>query len=209
MSEPLDPGLEPAAPETTEPSEPVWSGPSQEDWENTQAALGYIVQQMQPPPQQQQALDPFSDNYQQQLDAYIDQRLAPMQAVTHETVMSRAEEQAMDILGGYVEQHGDFLLPDSLAKARALANDYLPETQRQYGYGPRAAEAALRMGYDAVKAWERKVGEPHHQQQLGQLRNIGQARREPPPAGVNGSGQQLITSENGDERSVLAKYFPN
>lgn len=189
-----------------EPVEPAWSGPSQEEWQQTQQALLYMAQQLQPQ-QQEPVIDQFADNFQEQLDAYLDQRLAPIQTVQQEAIMGRAEEQAMEILTN-VAATDPFIYEGSLENARKLANDYIAQTQQQYGYGPRAAEEALKLAHKAVREWETKVGEAYHQQQLEQLRGLGQVRREPAAAGMNGQASQLITTAGpGDERAVLAKYF--
>jgi hypothetical protein len=191
-----------------EPVEPSWQGPSQDEWQQTQNLIAYVAQAIQPQ-EEQPGVDPFADDFQARLDQYIDQRLAPIQSVQQEAVMGRAEEQAMEMLTGYA-QADPFIYEGSLQNARKLANDFLPQAQQQFGYGPRAAEEALKAAHKAVREWEGKVGEAYHQRQMEQLRGLGQVRREPSSNGMNGQTSQLITSSGpGDERSVLNKYFNN
>src|SRR5215831_7921266 len=84
--------------------EPSWQGPSQEEWEQTQAQLAQYAQmlqpQAQPQPQYQQPLapDPFSETFQADLDAYIGYRLAGSQQLEQEIRLAQAEEFAMDHL---------------------------------------------------------------------------------------------------------------
>jgi hypothetical protein len=202
---PVEPVGEPAA-EPVEPVEPAWSGPSQDEWQQTQNLIAYVAQALQPQEEPQQ-VDPFAEDFQQRLDQYLEQRLAPIQQVQQQAQYAQAEEQAMEILSGYAKDD-PYLLPDSQEKARALANQYLPQTQQRYGYGPQAAEAALQMAHTAVRQWENQVGEAYHQRQLEQLGQLGQVRREPAAAGMNGQSSQMIAASGpGDERSVLNKYF--
>src|SRR4051812_9283034 len=97
-------GVEPPA----DPGDGGWSGISQEQWEQhqsafteTQQALQYIAQQLQPQ-QPQPAVDFFADDAQSQLDQYIEQRLSqhlgPIQQFQSNVQMGEANERAMDIL---------------------------------------------------------------------------------------------------------------
>jgi hypothetical protein len=203
---PIEPVGEPVESAYEEPVEPAWQGPSQDEWQQTQNLIAYVAQAIQPQ-EEQPGVDPFADDFQARLDAYIDQRLAPIQSVQQEAVMGRAEEQAMEMLTGYA-QADPFIYEGSLQNARKLANDFLPQAQQQYGYGPRAAEEALKAAHKAVREWEGKVGEAYHQRQLEQLRGLGQVRREPTSNGMNGQTSQLISASGpGDERAILQKYF--
>lgn len=202
-----------AAVEPEAPAEPVWSGPSQEEWQETREALQYLAQavpQQQPQYQQQEQpgpaeIDFFADDAQSQLDAYIESKLAPYADYTQQAILSEAEERAQDILTDIVSRDGEFLLEGSLEKARALANTYVPQMAQQYGYGPAAAERALEQAAKDVREWEQAVGEAYHQRQINQLSNLGGARTEPGAAG-SAAAQQFVIPGGGDEMDIVAKY---
>ena len=82
MSELLTPGL--GAPPEPEPEpvvepEPAWSGPSQDEWGSVMGYIqqqqaerdAYAQQQQAQQSQQQYAVDPFADDFGQQLQAVI------------------------------------------------------------------------------------------------------------------------------------------
>lgn len=186
--------------------QPAWSGPSQEEWQQTQQLLGYVAQQLQPQ-QDGPRVDPYDDDFQSQLDRYLDQRLAPLASFQERQATEAAGAKARELMGEYASED-PFLLEDSAAKALSLANDYLPQTQQRFGYGPKAAQEALKLAHKDVRAWEDKVIEAHAARQQQHLTNLAGARREPAAAGVNGAATQMIhESGPGDERSLVTKYF--
>jgi len=73
------------------PVEPGWQGPTEEEWNATQQQLQQYAQMLQPLqpqqygfPQQPQAPDPFSETFQQDLDAYLSYRLQGSQQLEQE-----------------------------------------------------------------------------------------------------------------------------
>jgi len=216
--EPL--GTEPEQPEEGEVQEPEWSGVSQEDWDRvstTLEGLQPIIEYMQnpdayrePPPQEDGAepqLDPFSDNFADQLQSLIDSRLAPVSEFTEQAQLDEAEERAMDIIQDIVSREGEFLMPERSTKlARAMAEEFLPEAEQRYGFGPRAAEAALQQAVKTVREIEQEIGQTYYERKQNELGTLAGARREPPAAGTQGA-QNVSTPEGGDERALVEAYF--
>lgn len=205
-----EPGI---APEPEAPAEPAWSGPSQDEWNEYQEAVRFLAQAQQAPPepqhqeqpQTQAEIDFFADNAQEQLDAYIESKLAPYADYTQQAILSEAEERAHDILSDIVQREGEFLFEGSLEKARGLANQYVPQMAAQYGYGPAAAEHALEQAAKDVREWEQAVGQAYHERQINQLSTLGGAPRQPGAAGTGGA-QQFVIPGGGDELDVAARY---
>jgi hypothetical protein len=208
--------VEPAAVEGAEieAPEPAWAGPPQEEWEAAQETLALINQAIQEPAQQYQQpyqeqqpqIDPLAEDFQTQLDQYLEQKFAPYASYQEQLVMGEAEEKAKDIIHSLEQEKGEFLDPKSSELALQRANQYLPDTQAKYGYGPRAAEAALARAYDDIKQLEDTVGKAYYERQINQIRGLSNAPRE---AGVSGqqAGQQVSIPEGGDEFSLVSRYF--
>src|SRR4029077_13623577 len=146
MSEPL-PEQPVDLPEA--PAEEEWSGPSREEWEQTQALLAQYNQQLQQPqappqyqprhahntrrrpqpqappqyqPQQQPPSppDPFEDDFQGRLDAYIDYRMAGAQQLEQEIRLAQAEEFAMTHLNELAQAGGEFDRAQAYARANMI-----------------------------------------------------------------------------------------
>src|SRR5215471_2197643 len=112
MSEPV-PEQEPVAAEQAPEPEPSWQGPTQAEWEQTQAQLAQYAQMLQPQqpqyaPQVPQAPDPFSESFQADLDAYVDYRLQGARQLEQEIRYAQAEDWAMERLGQLAESGGEF-----------------------------------------------------------------------------------------------------
>lgn len=198
---------EPEAP-AAEP-EPQFSV-SQEEWEQTQQAIQYMASLVAPPqPEYQQQPEPaqldfLAPDEQEQLDRFIESKLAPYADYTQQAILGEAEAKAMDILTDIVARDGEFLIPGSTEKARALANTYVPQMAAQYGYGPAAAEHALEQAVKDVRDWETAVGQAYHERQINQLGTLSGARHEP---GTAGSGaQQFVIPEGGDLMDVVRRH---
>ncbi len=212
------PAGDPAAP--AEPA--AWAPPGQEWYEQTeqtqQAILEYVQQQQQAQLAAQQAYfgqgqqqeqgpprpSPFDDDWDEKLDAYIESKLAPFQQTQEQIVYGEAEELALDILNDIVKSQGDLLLPDSVKRARQLADSYVQEEQAKYGFGERAAEAALERAYNDVKAWEQAVGKAYHERQMNQLSTLSLAPREP-NAPIQ-AAQEQVYKTGGNELDLVRKY---
>src|SRR4029077_10384324 len=155
MSEPL-PEQPVDIPEA--PAEEEWSGPSREEWKQTQALLAQYNQQLQQPqappqqyqPQQQPPSppDPFEDDFQGRLDAYIDYRMAGAQQLEQEIRLAQAEEFAMTHLNELAQAGGEF----DRAQAYARANMILI----QQGGDP---VQALDQAAKDVREYEQRVGQ--------------------------------------------------
>ena len=190
---PADPAADPA----TEPVAP-WA-PSQEEWEQVTGAVGYLAQlaqqqaqvyQPQPMNGEQVRPDPWErpDSFQQDLDAYINQRMAPVQQFTQEAALSEAEERAMDILADFATRDGEF----DKELARVRADHLLPQMQQRYGYGPKAAEAALEAAAVAQREYEQKVYADAIAKHTNQLATLSGAPGEPGSTYVQGVQQRTM-----------------
>lgn len=208
----MEPGMEPD--NTPAVEEDSWTGPSQEEWQQTMEFIGSLQQAMEAPvqaePQQENGaqrptFDPYDpDAFSQQLDAYIESKLQPVQEITQSAAMAEAEERAADIVTDLQAQHGEFMLPDSAQLVTVLANDYIEAAQERYGFGPRAAEAALEQAYNDVKAREEAIGKAYHERQMNQLSTLGKATREP---GVETTSAQQVAHVKGTETDLVRAYF--
>jgi len=196
--------------------EAPWTGPSQEDWtgvQETLQALTPLVQQWnewQNAPEEEEGAAPAGDYdpfEPESIRALIREELGPIQQYTQAQQMGEAEERAMDILTDISGREGEFLFDQSKGLARELANRYIGETQQKFGFGPKAAEAALERAYKDVRAWEDAVGKAYHERQVNQLSTLGQARREPAAAGTVGADQRAAT-EGGTEIDLVRQFFP-
>src|SRR5215471_942239 len=200
MSE-LEPEQTPEA--TPEPSEPSWQGPSQEEWEQTQAQLQQYAQMLQPQqpqyqPQQPMAPDPFSETFQQELDAYIGYRLAGSQQLEQEIRLAQAEEFAMEHLDQLAQKAGEFDREAAYARANMIL--------MQSGGDPMAA---LDQAARDVREYEQRVGQAFYDRQIEQLQTNAGATRGLPPSG---SGAQTVpTGGLGNvPNAVTRKFFgPN
>jgi hypothetical protein len=207
----MEPDNTPAVEETDS-----WTGPSQEEWTQTMEFVNSIQQAMEAPaqaePQQEDGqqkleLNPFEDDFQSRLDAYLDSKLAPVNELSKNAAYAEADERAVDIITDLQAQHGEFMLPDSADLVKVLANEYVEEAQERYGFGPRAAEAALGQAYKDVKAREEAIGKAYHERQMNQLSTLGKASREP---AVDATAAQQVNSVKGNEMDLVRSYFtPN
>lgn len=215
-NKPLSPDFVPSEPEPQAPAEETegaWTGPTQEEWQQWQQANEYLANQLQEAqkaltPQQQAQLDPFADDFQSQLDAYIAQKVQPYEDLRADATMNEAEERANDILSDLQSSKGEFVDPDSKDIARAMAERFLAEEQQRYGFGAQAAEAALERGYEWARERENKLGELAVQRHLNQLKTLNGAPRQPGVGQGAGSTavQQHVIPAGGDEMSVVRHY---
>lgn len=191
------PAPEPVAPEP----EPVWQGPSQDEWEQTQAALAYFNEQLQPQaPQgeeQYPQIDPFAENFGEQLSQYIgqafQQHLSPFQEWVQHQQLGEAEERALDILDDNIAREGEFMLGDKASEGiRALANVYLNDEAQKHGFGPKAAEAALHRAASEWREYEKAISEKAVAQYTNQIRTLTGAPQEPGSSYTQGSQQRVV-----------------
>lgn len=205
------PAGEPAVEET-------WSGPSQEEWQQVVTGLGYLAQQVPqeapPPPQQappQSQFDPFSDDPTGQLRSIIREELAPVAQYQQYEQLAEAEEKAYDILDDVASRLGPIdeeRKADIFPAVRAWADTLMPEMAQRYGFGPRAAEAALEHSYSHFQALFQAYGKTAVERHMNQLTNLGNVRAEPPS--FNGAAQTTEIPGGGDELGVVRRFggFP-
>jgi hypothetical protein len=202
MSEPLP--EQPLVSEPEAPAEEEWSGPSQAEWEATQAQLQQYnqmlqqPQQPQPPQYQQQPPappDPFEDDFQGRLDAYIDYRMAGAQQLEQEIRLAQAEEFAMTHLNELASSGGEF----DRSAAYARANMILI----QQGGDP---VQALDQAAKDVRDYEQRVGQAYYQQQIEQVQTNAGAPRGL-PAGTIGGAQTVATGGLGNVPNAVTRKF--
>jgi len=190
---------------------------SPEEWEEVTETMGLIREAMQNAPQEQTEetqdpqspqLDPLDPSFDQNLENYIQQRvdasIAPYQGFTQEQIMSEAEERAMDIIDSLASEKGD--LPQGGAEfVRAIANDYIEESQQKFGFGPQAAEDALSRAYDHAQEVFKAAGKAYYDQTINELSTLDQAPREP---ATNVPAQQGNERVKGTEQDLVRAFFP-
>lgn len=195
---------EQAAPE--EQAEEAWAGPSQEEWQQTQEliqAQHEWISQQQQGQAERPAFDPYDDErFPQQLDQFIEQKLQPYQGFQQEVALREAEERAMDILNDIAKSGTEF----DVADARIRADHLLAGMQERYGFGPRAAEAALQEAAKQQIEKERERNEAYHQRKINELQGL-RGTREPAPSGTSAAAE-IVTPEGGDELDLVRTYFP-
>ena len=205
MSEaaPEQPAVEPVE---TSAEEPSWQGPSEEEWNATQAQLAQYAQMLQPQqptyqPQQPMAPDPFSETFQQDLDAYIGYRMAGAQQLEQEIRLAQAEEFAMEHLDTLAQRGGEFDRDAAYARANMIL--------MQSGGDPMAA---LDQAAKDVREYEQRVGQAFYDRQIEQLQTNAGAPRGVPASGLSGA-QTVPTGGYGNVpfavSSRLAGQQPN
>lgn len=206
-----------AQPDADQPvAEEAWAGPSQEEWQQVVQGLGYLAQQVsqqEPEPQQSAPqhtqFDPFSDDPGEQLRAIIREEIAPVAQYQQHEQLAEAEERAYDILDDISSRQGEIVDKDTAFPIiRAWADTMMADMAQRYGFGPRAAEAALEQAYNTYQQLEQSIGKQYTDRHMNQLTNLGNAQAEPPP--FNGSTQTTEIPGGGDELSVVRRFggFP-
>lgn len=199
--EPVD-GVEPV-----DDAEPAWSGPSQEEWQQTQAQLAdaaALVEAVRAGQNQDGPLAGYDPEFVQGLDQWFQQKVAPYSAFQEQQVLGEAEQRAQDILHDLSVRDGEF----DVQTARLRADHLLPDMAARYGPGPKAAEAALAAAAKEQRDYESQMQAKAVEQYQNQLRGITSAPREPAPSG-NPAGTQHVTPQGGDEMDLVRSYFPS
>lgn len=213
---------EPAAPATPEPAAPAapeatpapaaWSGPSEDEWLETQQLLRSLANptgaQQPTTPGAQQApsfeIDPFDDGFGEQLvnvfgellDAKLGERLGPIQARQAYEERQESEQRAKDILADYSSQIGTEF---DTSVARTLAEPLLAASFERYGVTPRAAEMALHQAADQLIAHDKAVAERAVNEYKASLERLSQAPTEP---GGSTSGVEVVGDADSEYDAV-------
>jgi hypothetical protein len=133
--------------------------------------------------------------------------LTPVTQYQQHLQESEGQEQFKDVLHSIQQDKGEFLFQGTPDKAFTLAQQHYPEFAARYGHSDRTAEMAIEKAYEDLRAWEDAVGKAYMEREQNQLATLAGAPRSPAQAG-RPAAQQLATVDGGDEKSVLAKYFP-
>jgi hypothetical protein len=202
MSEPIPEQQPVAAEETTPEPEPSWQGPTRDEWEATQAQLQQYAQMLQPqqPQWQQQvpqAPDPFSETYQQDLDAYLDYRMAGSRQLEQEIRYAQAEDWAMGRFDELAESGGGFDRDAAYARANMIL-------QQQGGDPVQALERAAR----EQREFEQRIGQEFYQRQIEQLTQNAGAPRGVSAGGVSAAQTVSTGGLGADPYAVTRKFFP-
>src|SRR5215831_5454137 len=201
MSEPL-PEEPTAVPESSpEPAaEPEWSGPSQAEWEQTQAQLAQYAQMLQPQPrypqyQAPQIPDSFSENFREEMESYLNYREASFRQLQTEIRHAQAEDWAMTRFDELAESGGAFDRDAAYARANMIL-------QQQGGDPVRALEQAAR----EQREFEQRIGQAFYQRQIEQLQQNAGAPRGL-PAGNLGAAQTISTGGLGNVPNAVTRKF--
>jgi hypothetical protein len=192
----------------------AWSGPSKEEWEQTQQLLAdYQAAQQGDEGEYEEEeegdveLDPFSDKFGQQLVDLIQQAISPYATHAEQQMMSEANEKAMDIIADLEAKDGEFMNPEkSRPLARVLADKHFPEMAQKHADPRKAAEAALAAGVKEARELEQVYGEAYYTRKMNNLRGLAGAKTEPGASGREGASQQ-VTPEGGDELSLVSHHL--
>lgn len=198
-----------------EPEVPAWTGPSQEEWTAVVSDLQarqqaeWEAQQAELRQQGELDLDPFNENFGQNLRAFLQQQAqAAVQPVTEwqrQQAEASAYELAQDMVHDAMVKGGDYLFPDEgKAAVHRAADEYYAEAAAQYGPGQKAVQAAIDRADKEYRDWEKRVGQAYHEREMNVLTNLSGAGREPSAGAV--AAQQVVTTPGGDELSLVRKY---
>jgi hypothetical protein len=212
-----------------------WAGPSPDQWAQTQQAvaqqqeaLAYIAQLLIP--QEEQAAegpDPFADNFQEQLAAYVDQRYAPIvESYTHqqqEAAYAAVDEQVQGMIRGEAAALGVELDAAQVAQVNQAAMETVEATAvallRQNGYMPHEIEQLRRASSPqaVLEGVAKARGQTEQQLAVDAVKHVmaqryAGAKRPPGPDGVlvkytrpqQPSRQSSIAK--GGPSAVLAKH---
>lgn len=202
------PGEPAAAPEAQS-----WVGPSQEEWAGLQqqhaALLNWARQQAAAAQQEGQPEvprpDPFADDFQEQLDRYVDYKTSAFRQTYEQMELAAGQELAYDVISDYQAREGEFLVPEkSTELAFKLAKGFLPQAMQRYGHSDRAGEAALEMSCKFVRELEQEIGKQYHDRQTNQLATLAGARSEP---GAPGQATQIVTGPYQRGERVADRFF--
>ena len=185
---------------------PAWQGPTPEEWAATQERLAQFEQQLQPQPQYQPqgppVPDPFSETYAQDLQAYTQAQLAPIQQFIQQQEMERGEQQAMEMLGEIAARDGEFDKEMAWMIARELA------ATRGAPSNDRESQQLLAEAAKQIRDYERRVGEAYHQQQIEQIQTVAGAPRGM-PAGQPGAQTVTAGGYGNVPFAVANRFFGN
>jgi len=177
--------------------------PSQDEWQATQDRLAQFEQALQPQPQyeqqQPQIPDPFSETYAQDLQAYTQAHLAPLQQFVEQQQIAQGEQQAMEMLGEIAAREGEFDKQMAWMIARdTAATRGAPSSDRE-------SQQLLNEAARQVREYEKRIGEAYHQAQIQQIQTVAGAPRGL-PAQVNGA-QTVSAGGYGNVPGAVERRF--
>jgi hypothetical protein len=201
MSEPaVEPAVEPAAPD-----EDVWTGPSQEEWEATQARLAQADELVRAVEQSRAReagpLSQYDPEFRSELDQYLEQRLTPYETSLQQQRANETEELMKDALHDLSVSGGEF----DIAEARRRFDEYAGPMVERYGMTEKAAQKALEAAAVAQREYEASIEARGVERYQNQMRGISQARREPPAAGAPAASVH-VSPPGGDEQELVRRY---
>lgn len=220
---------EPAAPtESAAPAE-TWA-PSREEWEALQSGYGQMaqyLQSLQRPGQQAEPqgfqlppLDPWAEDFEQQLVARdqamleqfqgmmqqaLGQYVGPLQSWAQQQQLAEGEALVEDIYHDLIQRDGELLeTEDAFDLAHALGNALLSEEAERRGYGTRAAEAAIERAVGMIRARDEKIAQAAVERYKNEMAGLAGAPREP---GVEGAAAQVVGGERPDSLKDIARRY--
>lgn len=204
----------PAAPPAADPpaAPEGWQGPSQDEWASVAGAVQTLAQLeqsrasiYQPPANQPNVPpvpDPWADDYPEQLEAYVNHRVAPFQQYVQQQDSQRGTEAAKAYLDEQASEGGDFDRDIAMMRAHQL----MPQMQARYGYTPKAAEEALAQAAKDQRAWEKARADAAVSAHQNHLETLSGAPGEPGTTYMQGVQQRTMPNYR-DGGSVAARFF--
>ena len=203
-----------------------WSGPSEDDWYQSQSMLRSLAERFQAPADEPAQFtqpsdaggwdwDPLADDAGQQLVGLLGQRdeyllgrfqemLGPVVSHTREQLTQEAESRAMDVLVDIEAREGEFGGDNGRQIARVLADSYFPQAAERYGNSPRAAEHALSEAASALRSYEKAVSERAVNQFKASLKGVAGA---PFELGVESTGSIDVQGAADTESEAVNRIF--
>lgn len=201
-----DEGAEPA------PEAEPWTPPTREEVELMEERLERL--QLLEQQAQYGQPEPEAEGEEEELEVWdmtADQLRSLIREEVNSTQQAEAEheeamERAKDVLKDVTTRDGEFLNPAKGEKdTLALANEILPEMAQRWGFGPKAAEAAIAKAASIVREEELVGAKAYHDRQVNEVRGLANARRE--PAGTGQGTQNAAPVQGFGEKAVVDAYF--
>lgn len=191
-------------------AEPAWSGPSQEEWQQTVSTLEQLAQLAQPqqpfqqPQEQVQEVprpDPFADDFYEQLDRYIDYKTQPIhEYVTYEQ-RQEGEQRGKDVLADLSSRDGEFNVDRAYEIGLARFRDATMTQQPSW----ELFEQTLGQAAKDVRAYEQQVAQAAIERFKNEMAGLGNAPRELSATGGT-NGQQFTIPQGGGLMDVVRRH---
>lgn len=221
---PADPAADAPA-DTPVDDTPSWTGPSQEDWEQTQYALSRLVStidQPQPVADVQQGpgdppeLDPFDpesvkayqDWREEQLLGRISELVSPLSERAQAEARAEQTNLLRDAAHDVEQRKGEFIGDEkaiSFARDQMLAAAFtlFPDFAQRYGMTDRASDLALEAAHQQVKSYQDSIVSAGVERYKNELSTLSGAPNDP---ASGATGLHATPQVQGDEMDFARHY---